>query len=126
MTKPFVAVLMGSDSDLPVMEASFKILKKFDIPFKTISQKVDDFRAKRITSYLNVVDEIVKRKQRWIAELDQAKESPRQVIGVYYNKFLFADSPYGNPVDGTKKTIEQIAQAFNVKIELVETLNDLL
>ena len=53
-------------------------------------------------------DEIVKRKQRWIAELDQAKESPRQVIGAYYNKFLFADSPYGNPVDGTKKTIEQI------------------
>jgi predicted Zn-dependent peptidase len=53
-------------------------------------------------------DEIVKRKQRWVAELDQAKESPRQVIGAYYNKFLFADSPYGNPVDGTKKTIEQI------------------
>ena len=53
-------------------------------------------------------EEIVKRKQRWIAELDQAKESPRQVVGAYYNKFLFADSPYGNPVDGTKKTIEQI------------------
>lgn len=53
-------------------------------------------------------DEIIKRKQRWIPELDQAKESPRQVIGAYYNKFLFADSPYGNPVDGIKKTIEQI------------------
>jgi zinc protease len=53
-------------------------------------------------------EEIVKRKQRWIAELDQAKESPRQVIGSYYNKFLFQDSPYGNPVDGTKKTIELI------------------
>lgn len=36
--------------------------KKFDIPFKAISKKVDDFRAKRITSYLNLVDEIVKRK----------------------------------------------------------------
>ncbi|MBK7631879.1 MAG: insulinase family protein [Ignavibacteriales bacterium] len=55
-------------------------------------------------------EEIVKRKQRWIAELDQAKESPRQVIGAYYNKFLFADSPYGNPVDGTKKSVEQISQ----------------
>jgi predicted Zn-dependent peptidase len=53
-------------------------------------------------------DEISKRKQRWIAELDQAKESPQQVIGSYYNKFLFQDSPYGNPVDGTKKTIELI------------------
>ena len=34
MTTPFVAILMGSDSDLPVMEASFEILKKFDIPFE--------------------------------------------------------------------------------------------
>ena len=34
MNKPFVAILMGSDSDLPVMEASFEILKKFDIPFE--------------------------------------------------------------------------------------------
>ncbi|MDY0082806.1 MAG: pitrilysin family protein [Ignavibacteriaceae bacterium] len=53
-------------------------------------------------------EEIVKRKQRWIAELDQAKESPRMVIGSYYNKLLFDDSPYGNPVDGTKKSIEEI------------------
>lgn len=35
---------------------------KFDLPFKAISKKVDDFRAKRITSYLNVVEEIVERK----------------------------------------------------------------
>ena len=53
-------------------------------------------------------EEINKRKQRWIAELDQSKESPRQVIGAYYNNFLFTDSPYGNPVDGIKKTIGAI------------------
>lgn len=34
MNQPFVAILMGSDSDLPVMEASFAILKKFGIPFE--------------------------------------------------------------------------------------------
>ncbi|WP_461481001.1 5-(carboxyamino)imidazole ribonucleotide mutase [Porticoccus sp.] len=34
MSKPFVAILMGSDSDLPVMEASFEILKKFAVPFE--------------------------------------------------------------------------------------------
>jgi hypothetical protein len=39
---------------------------KFDIPFKKITKEVEDFRAKRITSYLNLVDEIVKRK---VAEL---------------------------------------------------------
>ncbi len=34
MSKPFVAIVMGSDSDLPVMEASFDVLKKFGIPFE--------------------------------------------------------------------------------------------
>ncbi len=34
MTTPFVAVLMGSDSDLPVMEACLTVLTKFDIPFE--------------------------------------------------------------------------------------------
>ncbi len=34
MSKPFVAILMGSDSDLPVMEACFEILKKFDVTFE--------------------------------------------------------------------------------------------
>ncbi len=34
MSKPFVAIVMGSDSDLPVMEASFEVLRKFDIPFE--------------------------------------------------------------------------------------------
>lgn len=34
MSEPFVAIVMGSDSDLPVMEASFDVLKKFGIPFE--------------------------------------------------------------------------------------------
>jgi 5-(carboxyamino)imidazole ribonucleotide mutase len=34
MNKPFVAIVMGSDSDLPVMEASFDVLRSFDIPFE--------------------------------------------------------------------------------------------
>lgn len=34
MSKPFVAILMGSDSDLPVVEASFDVLKNLNIPFE--------------------------------------------------------------------------------------------
>ncbi|WP_346838300.1 5-(carboxyamino)imidazole ribonucleotide mutase [Microbulbifer sp. SAOS-129_SWC] len=34
MSKPFVAILIGADSDLPVMEAAFGVLDKFDIPFE--------------------------------------------------------------------------------------------
>jgi 5-(carboxyamino)imidazole ribonucleotide mutase len=34
MSKPFVAIVMGSDSDLPVMEASFEVLRTFGVPFE--------------------------------------------------------------------------------------------
>lgn len=34
MSSPFVAILMGSDSDLPVMKAACEVLKQFDISFE--------------------------------------------------------------------------------------------
>jgi len=34
MSQPFVAVLMGSDSDLPVLQSTFDVLKSLDIPFE--------------------------------------------------------------------------------------------
>ncbi len=55
-------------------------------------------------------DEIIKRKQRWIAELDQAKESPRNVIGSYFNRLIFDDGIYSNPPQGLKSTIEKISR----------------
>lgn len=61
-----------------------------------------------IASPTFATEEIDKRKQRWVAELDQAKESPRSVIGSYFNKLMYGESPYGNPVDGTKAGIESI------------------
>ncbi len=36
--------------------------KKFDLPFQAITEKIEDFRAKRITAYLNLVDKIAKEK----------------------------------------------------------------
>jgi len=36
--------------------------RKFDMPFRAISRKAEDFRAQRITSYLNMVEDIVARK----------------------------------------------------------------
>ncbi len=34
MSQPFVAVLMGSDSDLPVLQSTFNVLKALEIPFE--------------------------------------------------------------------------------------------
>lgn len=36
--------------------------EKFEIPFTAITHKINDFRSKRITEYLNLVDKIVKEK----------------------------------------------------------------
>ena len=33
------------------------------------------------------------------------------MIGSYFNKHIFGDSPYGNPVDGTKTGISSISDA---------------
>jgi 5-(carboxyamino)imidazole ribonucleotide mutase len=34
MSKPFIAVLMGSDSDLPVLQSTMDVLKSLEIPFE--------------------------------------------------------------------------------------------
>lgn len=34
MSKPFIAVLMGSDSDLPVLQSTMNVLKSLEIPFE--------------------------------------------------------------------------------------------
>ncbi len=36
--------------------------EKFEIPYQEITNKVDDFRAKRITSYLNLISDVVDKK----------------------------------------------------------------
>ena len=34
MSKPLVGIIMGSDSDLPVMDAAREIMKEFDVPYE--------------------------------------------------------------------------------------------
>jgi zinc protease len=57
------------------------------------------------------VTEFEKHKQRTLLELSQAKESPRSVMGNYYNAFLFGNFPYATPTTGSKSTVEKIDAA---------------
>ncbi|WP_353717935.1 pitrilysin family protein [Dyadobacter sp. 676] len=57
------------------------------------------------------VTEFDKHKQRTLLELAQARESPRSVIGNYYNAFLFGSFPYATPTAGTRSTVEKIDAA---------------
>jgi zinc protease len=53
--------------------------------------------------------EFDKHKQRTLLELSQMKESPRSVIGNYFNAFMFDKHPYATPTGGTKSTVEKIS-----------------
>jgi zinc protease len=49
--------------------------------------------------------EFTKEKRRTLVRLEQAKESPRSVIGSYFDKFLFGSHVYGNIISGTIGTV---------------------
>jgi len=55
------------------------------------------------------VTEFDKHKQRTILELKQQKESPRAVLGNYFNAFVFNKFPYAIPGDGIQSTVEKIS-----------------
>nr|WP_315189170.1 hypothetical protein [uncultured Flavobacterium sp.] len=61
--------------------------QKFDIPYQEITQKMHDYRAERITSYLNLVDKIVKEKfENFKTELTESKLALESYIAMLPNK----------------------------------------
>jgi predicted Zn-dependent peptidase len=60
--------------------------------------------------------EFDKARTRKVQNLIQAKDSPREVIGDYWNGFMYPGHPYGNPTEGDEKSVAKIqvadAQAF--------------
>ncbi|WP_035670382.1 hypothetical protein [Flavobacterium sp. 83] len=61
--------------------------KQFDLPYQEITQKIHDYRAERITSYLNLVDKIVKEKfENFKTELSESKLALENYIAMLPNK----------------------------------------
>ncbi|MFV5698435.1 hypothetical protein ACM55H_08710 [Flavobacterium sp. ZT3R17] len=61
--------------------------KKFDLPYQEITQKIHDYRAERITSYLNLVDKIVKEKfENFKTELSESKLALENYMAMLPNK----------------------------------------
>jgi len=54
--------------------------KKLSLPFQPISEKTKDFRAERITSYLNLMDKIVKEK---FENLKASVQEKKEDLGEY-------------------------------------------
>ncbi|MDQ6531978.1 hypothetical protein [Flavobacterium sp. LHD-85] len=59
---------------------------KFNIPYEEITQKFHDYRAERITSYLNLVDKIVKEKfENFKTELAESKTALENFMSMLPN-----------------------------------------
>ena len=59
---------------------------KFNQPYQEISQKIQDYRAERITSYLNLVDKIVKQKfESFKTELAESKTALENFMALLPN-----------------------------------------
>ena len=55
---------------------------KFEIPYNEITEKIEDFRAKRITSYLNLINNLAKKK---FEELKNVTTEKGNKIKEYFN-----------------------------------------
>jgi zinc protease len=53
-------------------------------------------------------EEFDKLRQREIADLSRAKESPRSVISRYFDHLIFQDHPYGNATSGDSESLANI------------------
>ncbi|MCF8273523.1 MAG: insulinase family protein [Flavobacteriaceae bacterium] len=84
--------------------------------YATLSSK---FATKDKNSVMTIVKELLrepifdesefdKEKSRALVELETAKESPKSVIGDYFDKLLFGDHVYSNSISGTKESLESI------------------
>ncbi len=80
--------------------------EKFNLPYQEISQKIHDYRAQRITNYLNLVDTIVKEKfESFKNELVESKQALSNYIAMLPNKSEIKQG-LQNLMDEGKETIK--------------------
>jgi predicted Zn-dependent peptidase len=78
-----------------------------------------DFAAKDKVKVLAIIKDLLlnpvfdpaefnKEKSRLLVMLEQQKESPRSVIGSYFDAFLYGNHPYGNIISGINSTVSKL------------------
>ena len=87
--------------------------KKFNLPFQSISSKTEDHRAKRITAYLNTVQEIVKQKfENLKNSFSQTEEEVQKYISMLPD------------MSEVKQKFNQMVNAEGMKQKLSDWLKD--
>ena len=82
---------------------------KYAIAYQEITDKIEDFRAKRISSYLNLINTITEKK---LEELKTATLEKKQEIKDYFNMDFYWQrwnlQKRGNPIGGKTHCREPI------------------
>lgn len=86
---------------------------KFQLPYEAITERIEDFRAKRITSYLNLINQLADKK---IKQLKESAEETSKEIKTYF-KML----PDGSEL---KKQFKELKSKSPQLQELRSWLND--
>ena len=103
------SVISIVDDDLIEKMTAF-YSQKFQQPYQEISQKMEDYRAKRITTYLNLVSDIVYKKfEVFKTELCDNKEAMKNYIKLLPNQSV------------VKKSLESILEdGYHLKNKVAE------
>lgn len=87
---------------------------------KEVAKLTSSFAVKDQDLLFNIIQDVLtkptfdqgefdKYKQRQLLQLTQQKESPRGVVGSYFNKFVFEGHPYANPITGTPASVSAVS-----------------
>jgi hypothetical protein len=100
--------------------------RKFNLPYHALNNKCHDCRALRITSYLNLVDTIVKSKfDNFKKELSENKDSLLHFIAMLPNKSTFKEGLMrmvdgGITIrDGVRKYLEENFSAGDIDVNIM-------
>ncbi|TQV89821.1 M16 family metallopeptidase [Aliikangiella coralliicola] len=88
-----------TDTEMSTLSMSFaaKDQKKLMTLFRDVALK-PTFSAEEFTKF----------KKRYISQLTQSRESPRNIVGNLFQRMYYGEHPYGNPVSGDISTVEKI------------------
>jgi hypothetical protein len=101
---------------------------KLDFPFQAISNKIDDFRAKRITAYLDLMDKMVKEK---FEELKDSFSKKNSELAKYIEmlpdaaglKEKFQQFMHNNSIGELKKWIQENISAGSIDVNIMTKLD---
>lgn len=102
--------------------------KKLNIPYQEISSKIDDFRAKRITAYLNLIDDLVKKKFEEVKNSVTTKgEELEKYIGMLPDfsdiKKKFGEFVQTNRLEEFKKWASENLTAGSIDVNIMTKLD---